>query len=212
MNDAKAEILSRIRAALTGAVPSSTVPRDYIQTDDRPRPVILHELVERLLDYKARVSQVAPQNLAEAMAQACQQYAIQQVAAPTDVPEVWLPPDITVRRDEPPLSHEDLDDCDAVVTGCAIAIAQTGTIILNGGPYQGRRALSLVPDVHLCVVLAEQVVGNVPEGIARLGEYPTRPITFISGPSATSDIELRRVEGVHGPRTLHVFLVTASVV
>ena len=110
-------------------------------------------------------------------------------------------------RDDPPLSLADLDESSGVLTGCAIAIAQTGTIILDGGASQGRRALSLVPDLHLCVVHAEQVVGLVPEAITRLAERATQPITLISGPSATSDIELSRVEGVHGPRTLHVLVV-----
>jgi L-lactate dehydrogenase complex protein LldG len=112
---------------------------------------------------------------------------------------------VAVTFDGAELSYADLDALDGVVTGCAIAIAETGTIVLDAGPDQGRRAISLLPDLHLCVVMAGQVVGTVPEALARLD--PTRPQTWISGPSATSDIELQRVEGVHGPRTLDVVLV-----
>ena len=130
-----------------------------------------------------------------------------RLVVPADLPQSWVPSTVTVLRDEPKLSLAELDESSGVLTGCALAIAQTGTIILNGGANQGRRALSLVPDRHVCVVRAEQVVGLVPEAIAVLAKQATRPITLISGPSATSDIELSRVEGVHGPRTLHVLLV-----
>ena len=116
---------------------------------------------------------------------------------------------VAVSRDEPPLTRPQLDATGAVVTTCAVAAAETGTIMMDHGPGQGRRALSLVPDVHLCIVRADQVVSDVPEAVARIAGpvREQRPITWISGGSATSDIELSRVEGVHGPRTLHVLLV-----
>ena len=129
-----------------------------------------------------------------------------RVAVPAGIPDAWLAgPSAERVSDDPSLSHADLDALDGVVTGCAVAIAETGTIVLDAGPDQGRRALSLLPDLHVCVVDVDQVVGSVPEAIERLD--PTRPQTWISGPSATSDIELQRVEGVHGPRRLEVIVV-----
>ena len=125
--------------------------------------------------------------------------------APAGIPEAWLALSSGAVSDEPPLSHEQLDGIPAVVTGCAVAIAETGTIVLDAGPGQGRRVLTLLPDHHLCVVRADQIVPDVATALDRLD--PRRPLTWISGPSATSDIELQRIEGVHGPRNLHVLIV-----
>jgi L-lactate dehydrogenase complex protein LldG len=206
---AKETILARIRTALVDTPESAAIIHAYRQRDERDPADIIAELVDRLRDYKAHVDRIEEDALPSAIAAACVQYGTQRLVVPADVPAVWVPPNLEILRDDPPLTNDQLDASDGVLTGCAFAIAQTGTIVLNGGLFQGRRALSLVPDRHLCVVHVQQVVGIVPEGIARLLEEPTHPITFISGPSATSDIELNRVEGVHGPRTLHVFLLEA---
>lgn len=203
---AKDTILARIRRGLAGATEATTAPRAYVRHDERDRTRILDEFVDRLRDYKADVERVVQETLQGAIGAACAHYDIRLLVVPADIPREWLPSGLEVVRDDPPLTLSQLDQCDGVLTGCATAIAQTGTIVLDGGVSQGRRALSLVPDHHLCVVRAEQVVGIVPESIARLAQTSTRPMTFISGPSATSDIELSRVEGVHGPRTLHVLL------
>ena len=210
-DSAKEVILGRIRQALadtTGQHEPAPASRAYRHADPRDQAALLDELAGHLEDYRAHVTRTTTADLPAAIAAACDAYGARRLVVSTDCPEDWLPAGHETLRDDPPLSHEQLDACDAVLTGCALAVAQTGTIALDGGAYQGRRALSLVPDLHLCVVRADQVVGIVPEGIARLAASATHPITFISGPSATSDIELSRVEGVHGPRTLQVFLVS----
>jgi L-lactate dehydrogenase complex protein LldG len=205
---AKDVMLARIRAATANAPEPPPVPYDFRERDERDRAAILDDFIERLVDYKAIVTRTDDASLPQAVVDACQQQGIVQLVVPADLPSRWIPSGVKVLRDDPPLTIAQLDESSGVLTGCAIAIAQTGTIILDGGATQGRRALSLIPDRHLCVVRAEQVVGLVPEAIARLVERATHPITLISGPSATSDIELSRVEGVHGPRTLYVFVVS----
>jgi L-lactate dehydrogenase complex protein LldG len=194
--DAKADILRRIRSALVDHPTPAPIPRDYARS--RPFPSVLDLFAERVADYRAVVHRV--DDVVTAIDSAL---AGRRIAAPTDLPAEWLVPSVTWLHE--PLFVSDLDASDGVLTGCAVGIAETGTIVLDAGVAQGRRALTLVPDYHLCVVRASQIVGTVPEALERLD--PTRPLTFISGPSATSDIELDRVEGVHGPRTLEVLIV-----
>ncbi|MFE5593294.1 lactate utilization protein C [Streptomyces sp. NPDC056549] len=211
MTDSRARILARVRAAVASAPEAVPVARDYrtSHTPDDP-DVLLDLLHENLADYRAHVHRTTPGDLAGLVARLLAERGAGSVVAPPGLPGAWLAATEAVRRfDEPRLTPYELDGTDAVVTGCAVAIAETGTIVLDGGPGQGRRALTLVPDLHLCVVRApEQVVASVPLALPRLD--PGRPLTWISGPSATSDIELDRVEGVHGPRTLEVVLVTGA--
>jgi L-lactate dehydrogenase complex protein LldG len=200
---AREEILTRLRTALGPAPTAPPVPREYQADDDTDPAERLDLFVDRLIDYKAAVTRCGPGGTGAAVADALS--AAGRLVTPVDVPGDWLSGYTGMVLPDNGLSVGDLDGVDAVLTGCAVAIAETGTIVLDAGVAQGRRALSLVPDHHVCVVAAEQVVGTVPAGLRRL--TPTRPLTFISGPSATSDIELNRVEGVHGPRKLHVILV-----
>jgi L-lactate dehydrogenase complex protein LldG len=208
MSLAREEILARLRYALVD-VPADERPddvevqREYQFFTDDDTEVF----VDRLVDYRALVRWSDPAGLPTMLATALAERGARRIVAPAGLPPEWLAgADIEIVADDPPLDVRALDELDGVVTGCAVAVAATGTIILDGGPDQGRRALTLVPDYHLCVVRADQVVGAVPEALARLDG--TRPITMVSGPSATSDIELNRVEGVHGPRTLEVILVS----
>jgi L-lactate dehydrogenase complex protein LldG len=157
-------------------------------------------LVERLEDYKAVVHRGV--SIAETVAA----LAPAPLIVPPGIDPAWLPDGVEVLRDEG-LSADTLAVAGGVLTAATVAVAETGTIVLDGSPDQGRRIISLLPDLHICVVRADQVVASVPEALARLD--PRRPLTWISGPSATSDIELNRVEGVHGPRRLHVIVTEA---
>ena len=214
---ARDEVLARIRTALQrGRAPAPVAqtagqPAYRRHGDTTDEASLIRLLADRLADYRALVHLVAADSLAGEIAAALERRGAATAVVP---PGLGLPlPDSVVvtvdgAGDGHALSAAELDAIDAVITRAAVAIAETGTIILDGSPDQGRRAISLVPDYHLCVVDARQVVELVPEAVARLAGTASRPLTWISGPSATSDIELERVEGVHGPRTLEVLLVT----
>jgi L-lactate dehydrogenase complex protein LldG len=224
MSAAREEILARIRAATGPAAPAADVdaayaalPRAYRRAHHDPAAVdVVALFAERAADYRAVVERVPAAELAGAIARVLG--GISRFVVPDGLPPQWLAglPDSVadkpaglgqqerIVRDDPPLSARELDRIFGVVTGCAVAIAETGTVVLDHGPGQGRRAITLVPDFHLVVVRADQVAADIADAFARLD--PARPHTLISGPSATSDIELIRVEGVHGPRNLHILI------
>jgi len=168
------------------------------------RTALVELFADRVADYRAEVQLVTTDGIADAAASLCRTRGAARIAIPPGLPPAWRTSELQLVEDLG-LSARELDSFDGVITGCTAAIAETGTIILSCGDSEGRRALSLVPDLHICVVRSDQIVELVPEALAVLD--PRRPLTFISGPSATSDIELSRVEGVHGPRTLVVLIV-----
>ncbi|WP_328535621.1 LutC/YkgG family protein [Streptomyces sp. NBC_00344] len=201
-------ILARVRAAVADAPEAAEVSRDYLTSHTADDPAAVLDLLhENLADYRALVHRTRPAGLPALIARLLAQRGATQVLAPMGLPAPWLARAAATRIDDRETSTaQELDAVDSVVTGCAVAIAETGTIVLDGGADQGRRRITLVPDHHICVVRApDQVVASVPQALPRLD--PARPLTWISGPSATSDIELDRVEGVHGPRTLEVVLL-----
>jgi L-lactate dehydrogenase complex protein LldG len=216
MTSSKEAILARIRAANRAAdevdAAYAALPREYLNAHHDPASGGIASLfAERAADYRAVVERVPESGVAAAVTRILGERAAAAgpgpFVVPDGLPSGWLaelPPAIELARDTPPLPAAELDRMAGVVTGCAVAIAETGTIILDHGPGQGRRALTLVPDFHLVIVRASQVYADLADAFARLD--PSRPHTLISGPSATSDIELIRVEGVHGPRNLHVLL------
>ena len=213
MTAARQEILDRIRRAHQLAPPAAPayddLDRSYRDQPTRSLDVVVELLVDRLIDYKALVRRRSADELPATIARAVADRGIGTVVVPRGLPKPWtagLSIVLRVDTDVAPLSVADLDGTDGAITGCAVAAAETGTLVLDAAPDQGRRAITLVPDYHLCIVRTEAIVADVPEMIARLDG--TRPLTMISGPSATSDIELDRVEGVHGPRTLEVIIVS----
>ena len=211
---ARDEILAAIRTALADVPAEESsdafpVPREYQDTHISPDPAAMVDLLaENLADYRAHVHRCTREELPDTLAALLADHGTAAAAVPAGLPAEWLArcADVRLVPDTPDLAAGDLDAIDTVVTGCALAVAETGTIVLDAGPGQGRRVLSLIPDHHVCVVhVPDQVVASVGQALARLD--PARPQTWISGPSATSDIELDRVEGVHGPRVLDVVLV-----
>ncbi|MCQ4045330.1 lactate utilization protein C [Streptantibioticus rubrisoli] len=217
---AREEVLARVRSAVgdSSAVEQSyaQVPRGYRDAGggERPweagAPQTVALFLERLADYGASARLVDASAAPSAIAEALAGRSASTVVVPHGFPEQWRAglAGVRVLGDDPPVGLDALDAVDGAVTTAAIAAAATGTFVLDGGPGQGRRALTLVPDYHLCVIPADRIVRSVPQALARLD--PVRPLTLVSGPSATSDIEMKRVEGVHGPRTLEVLVVAAE--
>lgn len=212
--NAREEVLARIAAAHRIAppptLPYEDISRDYRTTSDSETAQLTALLIDRLVDYRALVRESSADDLAATIDAALTERGARRVVAPAGLDPSWTAnlaaevlADGAVGDDQ--LSVSQLDVADGVITGCAVAIAETGTLILDGSAGQGRRILTLIPDYHLCVVFPDQIIADVPQALARLEAI--RPLTMISGPSATSDIELNRVEGVHGPRTLEVIIV-----
>jgi L-lactate dehydrogenase complex protein LldG len=210
---AREAILGRIRAALDD-VPAAESPADvvvargYRRAGELSGDALVQRFAERVADYDAQVRRVDGAALADAITAGCAEMGLRRVVVPAGLPAAWRPREVEVIEDDG-LSAGELDAIDGAVTGCAVAIAETGTLVLDGEGPSGRRAITLVPDHHVCVVTAEQIVGLVPEAIATLAPAVRErraPITLVSGPSASSDIELSRVEGVHGPRHLLVLI------
>ncbi|HZD72283.1 MAG TPA: LUD domain-containing protein [Actinomycetota bacterium] len=212
MATAREEVLALVREALRD-VPATECPeepplaREQRAHDGGPEQRVAR-FAERVADDRGNVRLVARADLPVAVAEALRARGARRVIVPPDLPAEWRPDGAELLVDGE-LSNDVLDVADGVLTGCVLGIAETGTIVLDGGARQGRRAITLLPDYHLCVVEASQIVGTVPEATAALdaAARERRPITFVSGPSAASDVELRRFEGVHGPRSLEVLVV-----
>lgn len=218
MSEAKEEILGRVKDALQD-VPENEQPRDFpinrkyqtkgngIQED------IIALFTQRIKEYEARVCRInSKQQLKKKIFESCSREKVGKLVVPNGIPEDLLPGGVKILWDDTtlPLTHQELDTSDGVLTYCALAVAQTGTIFLDGGKRQGRRVLTLLPDYHLCIITESQIVETFPEAIAYFEssvKENNTPLTLISGPSATSDIELSRVKGVHGPRRLEVFII-----
>jgi L-lactate dehydrogenase complex protein LldG len=208
VSDARTELLARVRDALgEGAPPPSPVPRSYRGAGVSDGGDAVERFCERVRDYGAGLQRLPAADLEAGIAERCRALGVERLAVPAEAH--WRVAGVELVPDDPSLAARTLDEIAAALTGCALAIAETGTIVLDGTGVCGRRALTLVPDIHLCVVRESEVVATVPDAIERLAPAARegRPLTLVSGPSATSDIELERVEGVHGPRTLELFVV-----
>ncbi|MDR0284552.1 MAG: LUD domain-containing protein [Propionibacteriaceae bacterium] len=210
--NARDEILARVRAGLADRGTGAGHPVDWVYGRATPLPDVLGRFVERCEDYQARVIRVAAPDVGPTLVRVLRESGITSAVWPAGLDAGWraavLAAGVTVIADDPPLTRRQLDETGGVVTAARVAVAETGTIVLDHAADQGRRALSLVPDFHLAIVRGDQVVSDVPEAVAvlRASIDAGRPLTWISGGSATSDIELERVEGVHGPRTLVIVL------
>jgi L-lactate dehydrogenase complex protein LldG len=211
MSTAREEILNRIRSA-NGTQRDArqdgygTLPRDYRQTGILGEEARLNLFATRLHDYDAVVYRCAELQIRETVGSVMAERGKSGLLIPTDLPAEWRPEGFSFIADTG-LSYGEMDASQGVLTGCALAISMTGTIVLRHSPGEGRRALTLIPDYHLCVVFANQVVETVSQGIREMANFGGAPLTTISGPSATSDIEMTRIKGVHGPRMLDVILV-----
>jgi L-lactate dehydrogenase complex protein LldG len=209
----RARILSSIRMALgTSPTPEAvgagygSIARTYTQTGELDQGALLELFKERLLEYDAGVYHAPMDAISDRVAEMLTKRGKHGLAMPTGVPPAWLPEGFVFAEADGYDAYQ-LDKTEGVLTGCTVAIAETGSIVLQNAAAQGPRMLSLVPDYHLCVVLGSQVVATVPESFARLSATSILPTTFISGPSATADIEMTRIKGVHGPRFLDVLIV-----
>jgi L-lactate dehydrogenase complex protein LldG len=210
VSTARADILERIRDATGGSAAGreaeyAGIPRNYVRQGSLDVAEKLDLLVDRLHDYGATVFHAREGEVAVAVGSALRSRGKASLLIPRDLPRAWLPDNFHFFREG--ASYQEVDASEGVLTDCALAIASTGSIVLRHSAGEARRALSLIPDYHLCVVFASQVVETVPEGIQQMKAFSTIPITTIAGPSATADIEMIRVKGVHGPRTLDVVLV-----
>lgn len=209
MSSARTEILERVGGATKGTAGTEPVPRAYRRVGALAEAERIEFFCRRVGEYRADVQRIAWPEVAAKVSAVCRAHGVRRLVVPAGTPANWLPSGVDIVDDDA-LSPRGLDAVDGTLTACTAAIAETGTIILTAGPGEGRRALTLVPDLHICVVRESQIVELPPEAIALISDagLERRPITFISGPSATSDIELSRVEGVHGPRNLVVLVAT----
>jgi L-lactate dehydrogenase complex protein LldG len=212
MPDARGDVLARIRSSIGPDRPSdasaerAALPRNYRRSGGLDPAERIHLLIDRLRDYDSNVVESSASALPQTVGVILRQQNERKVIVAEGVPPELLPADFRFfpERDA---DLQDLNDCDGIVTLCTVAIASTGSIVLTHGPGEGARRLTLVPDRHLCILRADQIVETVPEAFDRLAPFATHPLTFISGPSATADIEMTRIRGVHGPRFLDVVLV-----